>query len=76
MYKPLAEIGLAALLLTLAPQAAKADSFSFGYSSGPWHSRSWYEKNYRHRGSGHGPGSHSQLGNDVGKFPDRREDNG
>ncbi len=63
MYKHLAEIGLAALLIALAPQATKADSFSFGYSSGPnaggpWHSRPWYDQGYRHRGpgAGYGPG--------------------
>ncbi|WP_428247624.1 hypothetical protein [Ferrovibrio sp.] len=45
----------AALLagLALAPQPAAADSFSFGYSSGPWHSRPWYDNHYRH-GPRHG----------------------
>lgn len=60
MYKHLAEAGLAALLIALAPQVAKADSFSFGYSSGPhssgpWHSRPWYDNGYRQRGHAYGP---------------------
>lgn len=39
----------AALLVAgLAPRPAAADSFSFGYSTGPWHGRPWYDNNYRH----------------------------
>ncbi|MEK9971086.1 MAG: hypothetical protein VW600_18270 [Ferrovibrio sp.] len=38
--------------IALAPPA-KADSFSFGYSSGGWHSRPWYGPPGHYRGPPH-----------------------
>jgi len=49
MNNMLAGIALAVLALTAMPQPASADSFSFGYSSGPWHARPWYDREYRHQ---------------------------
>jgi len=34
------------LIAAMPATTARADSFSFGYSSGPWHSRPYYRDNY------------------------------